>query len=175
MSDLDDDEIDDLFADFEETDAVDSAMISANLLDASGIDPSTVAAVHAGEADEGRITWVAPEFSGLTNSTSVDTKGALESRRRGGAPPAAPRTTGRTRRSGTAGRHRLRPAASTAAVVAEAAPRRGLGEPQHGDGAGARGGGTLGGGCRRRLAGGGAAQPVGERAPRGGRRGRGES
>ena len=89
MSDFDDDDIDDLFADFEETDAVDSAMISANLLDASGIDPSTVKAVHAGEADEGRITWVAPEFSGLTNSTSVDTKGGHWNRDDAAAPPPA--------------------------------------------------------------------------------------
>ena len=124
MSDLDDDDIDDLFADFEETDAVDSAMISANLLDASGIDPSTVAAVHAGEADEGRITWVAPEFSGLTNSTSVDTKGGHWNRDDAAAPPPAAPVAPPTAPVAAAP-----PAAtasggpaSTAAVVAEAAP-----------------------------------------------------
>ena len=47
-------------------------MISANLAQAIGVKEK---AVHAGDADEGQVRWVAPSFPGLSNSDTVDTKG----------------------------------------------------------------------------------------------------
>ena len=59
----------DLFDDFNEEDALDSVFISENLLEVSGMTAAPV--VHAGEADEGQVNWVAPTHSGLQNSQKV--------------------------------------------------------------------------------------------------------
>lgn len=71
MSDDDSDE-EDLWGDLED-DPDDNVMISSNLAALVGTE---VKEVHKGEADEGQIRWVAPQFSGLSNSDTVDAKGA---------------------------------------------------------------------------------------------------
>lgn len=70
MPDLDDDDFDDLFAKFNDDDHDDFVMMSQNLRQLCGLSETPV---HAGEADEGRVTWLAPSFSGLGNSSSVKT------------------------------------------------------------------------------------------------------
>ena len=69
-----DDDLDfaDLFDDFNNADFDVAQQISDNLRAQAGIAGETV--LHQGEADEGRITWTAPTFSGLTNSTLVSEK-----------------------------------------------------------------------------------------------------
>ena len=72
MSDDEEDDFGDLFADFnmededmeeEDRDFIDS--ISDNLREAAGMGAGKV--LHQGDVDEGLITWVAPEKSGLDN------------------------------------------------------------------------------------------------------------
>ena len=75
-----------------------------------------------GRGGQGRITWVAPEFSGLTNSTSVDTKGGHRNRDDAAAPPPAAPVAPPTAPVGTAGRHRLRRARVDGGRRPEAAP-----------------------------------------------------
>ena len=70
MSDDDSDE-EDLWGDLED-DPDDNVMISSNLAALVGTEAKEV---HKGEADEGQIRWVAPKFSGLSNSDTVDSKG----------------------------------------------------------------------------------------------------
>ena len=61
----DEDDFDELFAAFnDDPDIVElSERISNNLREQAGIGGNTI--VHEGEADEGRVTWEAPEASGL--------------------------------------------------------------------------------------------------------------
>lgn len=54
-------------------DAESTIACSANLLEMLGRDPKE-AIVHKGDADENKITWVPPSFSGLSNSTVVTCK-----------------------------------------------------------------------------------------------------
>jgi len=67
-----DDDEDDLWGDFNEDECNSSVAMSANLLEVTGIQTSQDSTVHKGEADEGQLTWEAPTFSGLDNSTAVD-------------------------------------------------------------------------------------------------------
>ena len=67
MSDDEDDE--DLFADLEETPTV---ALSANLCAIAGVEEKVV---HQGDADEGVVSWVAPNLPGLNNSDAVLKKG----------------------------------------------------------------------------------------------------
>ena len=69
MSDEDDSD-DDLFAEFENDDGTE-LNVSANLLADVGQEQKTV---HAGEADEGKVFWVAPAVHGLRNSDKVTAK-----------------------------------------------------------------------------------------------------
>ena len=66
-----DDEEEDLWGNIEEPQ--NDLMLSANLSAVVGGDAKPV---HAGEPDEGKISWVAPKFAGLSNSNTVDIKGA---------------------------------------------------------------------------------------------------
>ena len=66
----DDEDEDDLWGDIDEPD--NNLMVSANLSAVVGVEEKKV---HAGEPDEGQIRWVAPSFSGLSNSDTVDVKG----------------------------------------------------------------------------------------------------
>lgn len=64
--DEDDDDFEALFEDFNETDASGVALqISSNLREIVGLMGDDT--VHAGEGDEGRITWEAPATHGLDN------------------------------------------------------------------------------------------------------------
>lgn len=64
--DEDDDDFGSLFEDFNETDATGVALqISANLREVVGLMGDDT--VHAGDGDEGRITWEAPATHGLDN------------------------------------------------------------------------------------------------------------
>ena len=69
MSDSEDSDDDDLFADFEATDDVDNINVSANLVEDVGEDK---VAAKSGEDDGKRIEWVAPSVSGLKNSNTVN-------------------------------------------------------------------------------------------------------
>mmetsp|Transcript_59087 Transcript_59087/g.162065 ORF Transcript_59087/g.162065 Transcript_59087/m.162065 type:complete len:312 (+) Transcript_59087:153-1088(+) len=71
MGDSDEDD-DDMWDDFEKDD-VDTDYISANLLASVGMEANYV--LHEGEPDEGLVTWVPPQFSGLDNSNAVDEEG----------------------------------------------------------------------------------------------------
>ena len=84
MSDDEEDDFGDLFADFnmededmeeEDRDFIDS--ISDNLREAAGMGAGKV--LHQGDVDEGLITWVAPEKSGLDN---LEDDGPAAQRRR---------------------------------------------------------------------------------------------
>ena len=66
----DDEDEDDLWGDVEEPDT--NIMLSANLAAVIGKEETKV---HAGEPDEGQISWTAPAFAGLSNSDMVDVKG----------------------------------------------------------------------------------------------------
>lgn len=66
----DDDEEEDLWGEMEQPD--NQLMVSANLASVVGVEEKKV---HAGEPDEGQVRWVAPSFSGLSNSDTVDVKG----------------------------------------------------------------------------------------------------
>lgn len=66
-----DDDEEDLWGDFDNDEPEGNLMLSANLAEAIGVQPKQV--VHRGDADEGMVTWVAPSFAGLQNSSSVDT------------------------------------------------------------------------------------------------------
>jgi len=70
MADDDSDE-EDLWADLDNDDTT-TLNVSANLL----VDAGKIAAepVHKGDADEGKILWVAPVVPGLGNSDKVNTK-----------------------------------------------------------------------------------------------------
>ena len=79
MADDDDDDFEDLWEGLSDDDDDESNInVSANLLGGGGgdtggdkFDKAAVRAVHLGDVDEGRVTWVAPKFSGLTNSEKV--------------------------------------------------------------------------------------------------------
>mmetsp|Transcript_25316 Transcript_25316/g.57675 ORF Transcript_25316/g.57675 Transcript_25316/m.57675 type:complete len:142 (-) Transcript_25316:589-1014(-) len=67
MSDSEDDDLDamwDELGDDEDTN------VSSNLADVLG-EGRAVTTVHAGDADEGRVTWEPPAYHGLTNSHEV--------------------------------------------------------------------------------------------------------
>ena len=66
----DDEDEDDLWGDVEEPDT--NIMLSANLAAVIGKEETKV---HAGEPDEGQISWTAPAFAGLSNSDMVGVKG----------------------------------------------------------------------------------------------------
>ena len=66
-----DDDDDDLFADFDNTEECDVVNVSANLIADVGQDKVMQSAL--GSEDEGkRIQWVAPAVSGLKNSSTVN-------------------------------------------------------------------------------------------------------
>ena len=67
-----DDDFDDLWGDMDNDDDTSTLTVSANLLDAVG--QKEEKAVHKGDVDEGKITWEAPAFAGLTNSDAVTIK-----------------------------------------------------------------------------------------------------
>ena len=67
MSDADDSDEEDLWADFDNEEETTIA-VSENLRDTVSHD---LAPVHQGDVDEGRITWQAPTFNGLENSHDV--------------------------------------------------------------------------------------------------------
>ena len=69
----DEDDWDDLWADFNDDAALESESISANLRMAAGLKAG--AAVHAGDVDEGQINWEAPAFHGLGNSEKLNVVG----------------------------------------------------------------------------------------------------
>ena len=69
MADSDDE--DDLWAEFDDDDS--KISVSANLLEMLGRDEKE-SIVHKDDADAGRITWVPPTHSGLTNSSVVSCK-----------------------------------------------------------------------------------------------------
>ena len=75
----DDDDFDDLFAAFNEDPdiALLSENISDNLREQAGIGGNTV--VHEGEADEGRVTWVAPAVSGLNVTQAAAAAASMSS------------------------------------------------------------------------------------------------
>ena len=70
MSDIDDDDDEDLWADFND-DEKESEMtnVSANLIEEVAHKPPPV---HAGDVDEGKITWEQPAAPGLHNSVKVN-------------------------------------------------------------------------------------------------------
>ena len=76
MDEGDDDDLDfaDLFDDFNNADFDVAQQISDNLRAQAGL-AGDVTTIHQGDADEGKITWTAPTFSGLTNSAMVTEKG----------------------------------------------------------------------------------------------------
>mmetsp|Transcript_18419 Transcript_18419/g.47191 ORF Transcript_18419/g.47191 Transcript_18419/m.47191 type:complete len:158 (-) Transcript_18419:704-1177(-) len=65
------DDEEDLWADLDDDES--NISVSSNLLELLGR-PKDEAVVHKGDADEGRVTWVPPSFSGLTNSSVVTCK-----------------------------------------------------------------------------------------------------
>ena len=90
-----DDDFAQLFADFniddenikpEDCDFIDQ--ISSNLREAAGL--SEGAAVHAGDVDEGKITWVAPERSGIENLANSGPAPERPDRRNDASGPSAP-------------------------------------------------------------------------------------
>lgn len=66
----DDDDIDAMWDELGDDDLL-TANISGNLAESLGL---TATEVHKGDVDEGKITWVAPSFAGLDNSTDVTRK-----------------------------------------------------------------------------------------------------
>lgn len=74
MSDDDDDE-EDLWAEVDEPDS--TITISSNLAAVIGVSEQKV---HQGEPDEGKVRWVPPTFAGLSNSDTVNAKGAFADR-----------------------------------------------------------------------------------------------
>ena len=67
----DDEDEDDLWGEVDQPD--NDLMISSNLASVIGVEEKKV---HEGEPDEGQVRWVAPSFAGLSNSDTVDVKGA---------------------------------------------------------------------------------------------------
>jgi len=65
------DDDDDLDAMWDDLGGDDTVAVSANLADAVNSSNSREHTVHAGDVDEGRITWEPPSFHGLSNSTEV--------------------------------------------------------------------------------------------------------
>ena len=68
MSDIEDDDDEDLWADVDE-DCETTITVSENLLEAVSKAPEVV---HKGDVDEGKVTWVGPEAAGLQNSVKVN-------------------------------------------------------------------------------------------------------
>jgi len=71
-------------AEFDNEEAGTEVMLSANLCAVAGVEERDV---HEGEVDEGKVMWEAPTFSGLGNSTTVDTGSHWYAERT--TPPAA--------------------------------------------------------------------------------------